>query len=188
MTEVAGGAVKVCIRLNCERRGQPTQDDRCPSCDFPTREMHEFRPDPSPAQMAAEGVVGPIGVPAARPRVLAVTTNDIPGYRVTAVHGDVYGITVRARNYFSNLGASLRTVVGGEVSGYTRLLSEARAEARERLLAEAGRRGANAVLAMRFDCNEIGDIMNEIAAYGTAVSVEKIDPNPTDTAHTRSIP
>ena len=124
----------------------------------------------------AEGVLGPIErTPDAQHTVLAVTTNDIPGYRITEVHGDVYGITVRARNYFANLGATLRTVAGGEVVGYTRLLTEARAEARKRLLEDAARKGANAVLAMRFDCNEIGDIMNEITAYGTAVTVHKID-------------
>jgi len=104
--------------------------------------------------------------------VLIVTTNDIPGYRITQVHGDVFGLTVRARNYFSNLGAQFRTLVGGEVIGYTALLTDSRNEARERLWRAARARGANAVVAMRFDCNEIGDIMSEIAAYGTAVTVE----------------
>jgi uncharacterized protein YbjQ (UPF0145 family) len=104
--------------------------------------------------------------------MLIVTTNEIPGYRISAVHGDVFGLVVRARNVFSNFGASLRTVVGGEVEGYTKLLTDSRNQARERMWREARKRGANAVVAMRFDCNEIGDIMSEVAAYGTAVTVE----------------
>ena len=74
---------------------------------------------------------------------------------------------------FSNIGASLRTLVGGEVGGYTRLLADSRNDARERLAQEALDRGANAVIAMRFDCNEIGDIMSEVAAYGTAVTIRR---------------
>jgi uncharacterized protein YbjQ (UPF0145 family) len=106
--------------------------------------------------------------------VLIVTTNEVPGYRITQVHGDVFGLIVRARNYFSNLGAQFRTLAGGEVAGYTALLTDSRNEARERMWREARARGANAVVAMRFDCNEIGGIMSEIAAYGTAVTVETI--------------
>jgi uncharacterized protein YbjQ (UPF0145 family) len=108
--------------------------------------------------------------------VLIVTMNEIPGYRITAVHGDVFGLVVRARNYFSNLGASLRTLAGGEVAGYTKLLADSRNQARERMWQEARSRGANAVVAMRFDCNEIGDIMSEVAAYGTAVTAEPCFP------------
>jgi uncharacterized protein YbjQ (UPF0145 family) len=84
--------------------------------------------------------------------VLIVTTNDIPGYRITKVHGDVFGLIVRARNYFSNLGAQFRTLGGGEVAGYTKLLTDSRNQARERMWREARARGANAVIAMRFDC------------------------------------
>jgi uncharacterized protein YbjQ (UPF0145 family) len=107
--------------------------------------------------------------------MLIVTTNEIPGYRITKVHGDVFGLIVRARNVFSNLGAQLRTAVGGEVAGYTKLLVDSRNQARERMWQEARTRGANAVIAMRFDCNEIGDIMSEVAAYGTAVTVEPLE-------------
>jgi uncharacterized protein YbjQ (UPF0145 family) len=112
--------------------------------------------------------------PADTQPVLIVTMNEIPGYRIIQVHGDVFGLVVRARNYFSNLGASLRTVVGGEAAGYTKLLTDSRNEARARMWREARARGANAVVAMRFDCNEIGDIMSEVAAYGTAVTVEPL--------------
>jgi uncharacterized protein YbjQ (UPF0145 family) len=108
--------------------------------------------------------------------VLIVTTNEVPGCRIIQVHGDVFGLIVRARNAFSNMGAQLRTLAGGEVAGYTRLLTDSRNQARERMWREARVRGANAVVAMRFDCNEIGDIMSEVAAYGTAVTVEPIQP------------
>lgn len=103
--------------------------------------------------------------------VLISTMNDVPGYEVVQVHGEVYGLIVRARNVFSNLGAGLRTIVGGEARGYTKLLMDSRDQATARLQEAAAARGANAVLAMRFDCNEIGDIMSEVAAYGTAVRV-----------------
>ncbi len=65
-------------------------------------------------------------------------------------------------------------MTGGEVSGYTKLLTDSRNQARQRMWREARARGANAVVAMRFDCNEIGDIMSEVAAYGTAVTVESL--------------
>ncbi|MFZ1887496.1 MAG: heavy metal-binding domain-containing protein [Candidatus Binataceae bacterium] len=103
--------------------------------------------------------------------VLVVTTNDVPGYEIIAVFGEVFGLIVRARNVFSNVGASLRTLVGGEVGGYTSLLTESRLHAVQRLRAAAVEKGGNAVVAMRFDCNEIGGIMSEIAAYGTAVTI-----------------
>jgi uncharacterized protein YbjQ (UPF0145 family) len=106
--------------------------------------------------------------------MLIVTANEVSGYRITKVYGDVFGLTVRARNVFSNIGAQFHTVVGGEVLGYTKMLTDSRNEARERMWEEAQARGANAVIAMRFDCNEIGGIMSEIAAYGTAVTVEAI--------------
>ena len=106
--------------------------------------------------------------------MIVSTMNDLPGYRVVAVHGEVFGLIVRARNVFSNIGAGLRAIAGGEARGYTKLLSESREQAVERLRAAAGERGANAVLAMRFDCSEIGDIMSEVAAYGTAVTVEQL--------------
>lgn len=105
--------------------------------------------------------------------VIVTTTNDLPGYEVVRVLGEVFGLVVRARNVFSNFTASLRTVFGGEVTQYTQLLADSRNQALERLRLAAMERGGNAVLAMRFDCNEIADMMSEIAAYGTAVIVRK---------------
>jgi uncharacterized protein YbjQ (UPF0145 family) len=106
--------------------------------------------------------------------IIITTMNDIPGYEVVEVYGEVFGLIVRARNAFSNIGASFRTIAGGEVKGYTKLLAESRNHAVDRLKDAAGERCANAVIAMRFDCNEIGDIMSEVAAYGTAVSVRRV--------------
>ena len=107
--------------------------------------------------------------------ILISTMNDLPGFEVVEVHGEVFGIIVRARNVFSNIGASLRTVVGGEAKGYTTLLTDSRNQAIERLSDAARAKGANAVLAMRFDCNEIATQMSEVAAYGTAVTVRRIE-------------
>jgi uncharacterized protein YbjQ (UPF0145 family) len=103
--------------------------------------------------------------------IMIVTTNDLPGFEVEEVYGEVF---VRARNAFPNIGVGLRTIVGGEAKGYTKLLADSRTQAVDRLKDAARERGANAVIAMRFDCNEIGDIMSEVAAYGTAVRVRRV--------------
>ena len=106
--------------------------------------------------------------------IIVSTVNDLPGYRVTAVHGEICGLICRSRNVFSNIGAGLRSLAGGEVGAYTKLLVESRAQAVERMCDAAREQGANAVLAMRFDCNEIASSMSEVAAYGTAVTVERV--------------
>ena len=112
--------------------------------------------------------------------ILIVTTNDVPGHDITHVYGEVCGLIVRARNVFSNVGASMRTVFGGEARGYTTLLMESptllmesREHAIDRLRDAAREHGANAVVAMRFDCNEIAGVMSEVAAYGTAVTIAR---------------
>ncbi len=105
--------------------------------------------------------------------VIVTTMNDLPGYEIIEVHGETFGLVTRARNAFSNIGAGLRTVVGGEAKGYTKLLSDSRDQAVQRLREAAGAKGANAVIAMRFDCNEIANVISEVAAYGTAVTVRK---------------
>lgn len=104
--------------------------------------------------------------------VVVVTTNDIPGYEVVETYGEVFGVLVRSRNAVSNFGASLKSIVGGEIGGYTKLLSDSRIEATNRLKQAAAAKGANAVLAMRFDTGDIGGTMNEVAAYGTAVKIQ----------------
>ena len=106
--------------------------------------------------------------------ILVVTTNDVPGYEVTKVYGEVFGLLVRSRNLVSNIGAGLKAIIGGEIGGYTKLLSDSRIEAIERMKKAAAEKGANAVLMMRFDTGDIGNAMNEVAAYGTAVTIQPI--------------
>jgi uncharacterized protein YbjQ (UPF0145 family) len=107
--------------------------------------------------------------------MIVSTMNDLPGYRVTEVIGEVFGLTVRSRNVGSQVGAGLKSLVGGELRGQTRMLVESRQQAQQRLVEEAESRGATAVLAMRFDATEIGSGWQEICAYGTAVRVEPAD-------------
>ena len=109
--------------------------------------------------------------PATASNILVSTMNDLPGYDVVQVHGEVFGLVVRSRHVFSNIGASFRTIFGGEARGYTDLLSTTRHEAVGRLRDEAAAVGANAILAMRFDTGVFANVMNEVAAYGTAVTV-----------------
>ena len=97
------------------------------------------------------------------------TMNDLPGYEVTEVIGEVFGITVRARNVGSQIGAGFKSLVGGELKGMTTNLANSRLEVMGRMLEEARAKGGNAVVAMRFDTSEMGDIWTEICAYGTAV-------------------
>lgn len=103
------------------------------------------------------------------PPVLLSSMNDVPGYRVQHVFGEVFGLTVRSRNAFSDIGAGFKGLVGGEQKGMTKLLHDSRNEALWRLREAAVGMGANAVLAMRFESGEAMPGSTEIAAYGTAV-------------------
>jgi uncharacterized protein YbjQ (UPF0145 family) len=102
------------------------------------------------------------------------TMNDIPGYRVDQVFGEVFGLTVRSRNLGSQITSGLRSMFGGELKGMTTMLADSRQEAITRLSQEAMAKGGNAVIAMRFDASELGSTWTEICAYGTAVRVSKI--------------
>jgi len=106
--------------------------------------------------------------------MIIVTTNDLPGYRVDDVLGEIFGLTVRSRNAFSQMGAGLKSILGGELRGMTTALTESRNQVMQRLIDEATARGANAILAMRFDTSEMGGVWTEICAYGTAVKVTKL--------------
>ncbi|MEU4292034.1 heavy metal-binding domain-containing protein [Kribbella sp. NPDC026596] len=108
--------------------------------------------------------------------VLVSTMNDLPGYTAEKVFGEVFGLTVRSRDFGSNFTASFRSLGGGEVPEYTQMLAESRHVAVMRMCQMAQQMGANAILAMRFDCNEIAQTMSEVAAYGTAVIVRKVEP------------
>jgi uncharacterized protein YbjQ (UPF0145 family) len=105
--------------------------------------------------------------------VIIATTNDLPGYEIEEVLGEVFGLTVRSRNIGSQFGAGLKSLVGGELKGMTKMLAEGREHATERLVEEAEAKGANAVLAFRFDTSELGSTWTEICAYGTAVRAKK---------------
>ena len=103
---------------------------------------------------------------------MVTTGNELPGYRVVRPMGIVRGITVRSRSVIGNLGAALQTLVGGNISIYTELCEKAREEAFELMLQHAGQHGANAVVAMRYDANDVAEGVTEVLAYGTAVQVE----------------
>ena len=118
--------------------------------------------------------------------VLVSTMNDLPGYSAEKVFGEVFGLTVRSRDFGSNFTAGFRSLAGGEVPEYTQMLAESRHVAVMRMCQMAQQMGANAILAMRFDCTEIANTMSEVAAYGTAVIVRKNEPKPSpseDDAH-----
>jgi uncharacterized protein YbjQ (UPF0145 family) len=106
-------------------------------------------------------------------QMIVTTMNDIPGYEVDEVFGEVMGLTVRSRNLGSQLGASLKSIVGGELKGMTKALMDSREQVMQRMVDEAESKGANAVIAMRFDTSEMGTNWTEICAYGTAVRVRK---------------
>jgi uncharacterized protein YbjQ (UPF0145 family) len=124
--------------------------------------------------------------------VITSTMNDLPGYRIVKVLGTIYGITVRSRNWGADIGAFLRSSVGGEIKFFTNLMYTSRNSAQERLVGECLQRGGNAVIALRFDQSEVSLLMmrqgsfmtlilaqvntfSQVCAYGTAVVVEKIE-------------
>ena len=106
--------------------------------------------------------------------MLVTTTNDLQGWEIQRVCGEVFGLTVRSRNMFSQMGAGLKSMFGGELKGMTKALVDSRNEVMGRMIGEAQSRGANAVVAMRFDTSEMGDVWTEICAYGTAVRISPL--------------
>jgi uncharacterized protein YbjQ (UPF0145 family) len=106
--------------------------------------------------------------------MLISTMNDLPGYRIDEVFGEVFGLTVRSRNVGSQIGAAFKSLVGGELKGMTKMLGEGRQHATQRLIEEAEAKGATAVVAFRFDTSELGSTWTEICAYGTAVRATPI--------------
>ena len=105
--------------------------------------------------------------------MIVTTMNDLPGYSIDEVLGEVFGLTVRSRNVGSQIGAAFKSLVGGEVKGMTKMIADGRKHATERLIEEAEAKGANAIIAFRFDTSELGSTWTEICAYGTAVRVER---------------
>ena len=104
---------------------------------------------------------------------LITTAFEIDGYKTVKNLGIVRGITVRSRNVFATIGASFQTLAGGNITIFTQLCEKARAEAFEIMVAHAEEIGANAIIGMRYDANDVMSGVTEVLAYGTAVVVEK---------------
>jgi len=105
--------------------------------------------------------------------MLISTTNELPGYEIEEVFGEVFGLTVRSRNIGSQFGAGLKSMIGGELKGMTKALHDSRQQVIDRMCEEAEAKGGNAIVAMRFDTSEMGNTWTEICAYGTAVKARK---------------
>ncbi|HSQ95264.1 MAG TPA: YbjQ family protein [Croceibacterium sp.] len=103
--------------------------------------------------------------------MIVVTTENVAGHRVTEALGQVFGVVVRSRGLGGNMMAGLRSIAGGEIKEYTALVEDTRRHAIDRLVQNAQLMGADAVVMMRFDSGEIGQTMNEVVAYGTAVKL-----------------
>ena len=104
--------------------------------------------------------------------MIVATTNDLTGHRIVRHIGMVRGVTVRSRNVISDAIGGVQSMIGGRVGAYVKLAEAARQEAYDELVAHARDVGANAILAMRYDANEIMPGVTEVLAYGTAVVVE----------------
>jgi uncharacterized protein YbjQ (UPF0145 family) len=106
--------------------------------------------------------------------MIVVTMNELPGYRIIRHLGVARGISVRSRSVVGNIGASIQILFGGNISLYTKLADQARQEAFDLLIQQGEKMGGNAILAMRYDANEMAAAVTEVLAYGTAVVVERI--------------
>jgi uncharacterized protein YbjQ (UPF0145 family) len=117
----------------------------------------------------------PLSGPADRLAAVIISTmNDLPGYEIEEVLGEVFGLTVRSRNVGSQIGASLKSLAGGELKGMTKMLKEGREHATERLVEEVEAKGGNAIIAFRYDTSELGTTWTEVCAYGTAVRARQL--------------
>jgi uncharacterized protein YbjQ (UPF0145 family) len=129
--------------------------------------------------MSSEGIVRtPYDISAPRYSVahLMVTTGfELPGFRITRNLGIVRGIVVRSRNVFVNIGAAFQTIVGGNITAWTNLCEQTRAEAFEIMVLHATEMGGNAIIGARYDATELSSGVTEVLAYGTAVIVEPLD-------------
>ena len=105
--------------------------------------------------------------------MLITTANDLPGWEVTETLGEVFGLTVRSRNVGSQIGAGFKSLMGGELKGMTKALVDSREQVIARMVEEAEAKGADAIVAMRFDTSDMGSNWTEICAYGTAVKARK---------------
>ncbi len=104
---------------------------------------------------------------------IVVSSNHVPGYEVVETKGFCYGLTVRSRGVGGQVGAGIRSMFGGEIKEYVKMMEESRDEAVYRMIDHAQQMGANAIISVRYDSNEVSNVMQEILAYGTAVIVQK---------------
>jgi len=105
---------------------------------------------------------------------LTTTAFELPGFRTTKSHGVVRGIVVRSRSVIGNIGAGIQSLFGGNITLYTDMCERAREDAFNQMLAHAGKVGANAVIGVRYDANELMQGVTEVLCYGTAVRVEAV--------------
>ncbi len=157
----------------CPKCGKQVSDDAtfCPNC------RAQLKPTPNStaavtAPVAALGTVNAQGGGWGLPMLF--TAPYVPGYKIDRVLGMTYGITVRSRGLGGNIIAGLRTIGGGEIKEYTELAHQARQQALDRLQEHAQSMGANAVISVNFDSTEVGNTMDEIIAFGTAVVISQM--------------
>jgi uncharacterized protein YbjQ (UPF0145 family) len=161
-------------RLEEKRRGiESTNDTKkiCPSCETKFPESSKFCGECgneletiSEEKILSKKVYDDL---------MIVSSNFVPGYKAIETLGFVYGLTVRSRGLGGQIGAGIRSMFGGEIKEYVKMMQDTRNEALNRMVKHANEMGANAIISVRFDSDEISDIMQEILAYGTAVVVEK---------------
>jgi uncharacterized protein YbjQ (UPF0145 family) len=162
------GLQRMCARAGCERLGVPTDARRCPTCGFVTAAYDE-----AAARRLLDPAVGAELPSRWRTGLPVSTADEIPGWEITDYVGEVFGVIVRSRGTFPQMGANLKSVVGGELTAMTNLLRATREEAIDRLVEEAVHRGADAVIAMRFDVTSMAETWTEVCAYGTAVTARR---------------
>ena len=173
--EMAGE--RMCAREGCGRIGLRTSQKRCESCGFVTLGWNEDQ-----AQRLRDPAVPAPPTPAFRVGIPVSTSNDVPGWEVIEYIGEVFGVFVRSRGALPQLAANLKATFGGELETMTNLLRSTRQQAIERLIEEAGHRGADAIIAMRCDVTTMGDTSGwtEVCAYGTAVKARRLSADTTE--------
>jgi uncharacterized protein YbjQ (UPF0145 family) len=164
----------------CPKCGKQVSDDAvfCPNCRAQLKATDSTNAAAAPAASvgATQSAAAPMGASSGGWGLpMLFTANYVPGYKIDKVLGITYGITVRSRGLGGNIIAGLRTIGGGEIKEYTELAHQARQQALDRLQEHARGMGANAVISVMFDSTEVGNTMDEIIAFGTAVVVSPND-------------
>ena len=159
------------------QQGQQSQHGQQGQQGYPQQGYQQQQQGYPQQQYQQQRAQAPSVTPAGSPYPVMVSTmNELPNHDVETVFGEVFGLTVRSRDVGANIMASFRSIGGGEINEFTQMLAESRHVAVMRMCQMAQQMGANAILAMRFDCNEIANTMSEVAAYGTAVLARKQEP------------